>query len=113
MKLYFDEDSTRHTIIAALRAHSLDVLTSLEAGMNARDDESQLVFAAAHHRVLVSANARDFMTLHTSWIQQGRAHSGSLILPQQRYTTRELIRRCLRVSTAGSLENGIHFLSNF
>lgn len=61
----------------------------------------------------VSANARDFMTLHTSWIQQGRAHSGILILPQQRYTTRELIRRCLRVSTAGSLENGIHFLSNF
>jgi hypothetical protein len=63
VKLYFDEDSGEHRLIRALRSHGVDVVTSLDAGMNARDDESHLILAAEQGRVLVSANARDFAML--------------------------------------------------
>lgn len=82
--------------------------------MNARDDESQLTFAAAHDRVLVSYNARDFASLHDNWTEGGRSHSGILILPQQRYSTGEIVRRMLRLSSSGyRLTSRIYYLSNF
>ena len=114
MKFYFDEDSTQHRLIAALRSHTVDVVTSLDSGMNARDDESQLYSATAQSRVLVSANAGDFAWLHREWLEQGRLHCGILIIPQQRYSTGELVRRILRVASFGlDLASGIYYLSNF
>jgi hypothetical protein len=114
VKFYFDEDSTQHRLIAALRSRALDVATSLDAGMNARDDEAQLIFAAEQARVLVSANASDFALLHREWMKRGRSHSGILIVPQQRYSTGEVVRHMLRFSSSGVLfRNGLYYLSNF
>jgi hypothetical protein len=82
--------------------------------MNARDDEAQLLFAAAHSCVLVSSNARDFAALHRQWQDQGRTHFGILIIPQQRYSTGEIVRRVLRLAASRfDLTNGIYYLSNF
>jgi hypothetical protein len=102
VKFYFDEDSSQHRLIAALRSHGMDVLSSLDAGMNARDDESQLILAASQGRVLVTANVRDFVSLHRVWVEQGRSHSGVLMIPQQQYSTGEIVRRVLRVASCGS-----------
>jgi hypothetical protein len=114
VKFYFDEDSVQHRLVSALRSHAIDVLTSLDAGMNARDDESHLILAAAHGRVLVSANARDFATLHREWLEQGQPHFGVLIIPQQPYSTGEIVRRMLRLASSGfDLANGLYYLSNF
>jgi hypothetical protein len=114
VKFYFDEDSVQHRLIAALRSHGLDVLSSLDAGMNARDDESHLIFAAAQGRVLVSANVRDFASLHRERVEQGGSHCGVLIIPQQRYSTGEIVRRMLRVASSRfDLANGLYYLSNF
>ena len=114
LRLYFDEDSTRHRLVAALRSRAMDVTTSLDAGMNARDDEAQLIFASAQSRVVVSANARDFAALHHHWQRAGRSHSGILIIPQQRYSTGEIVRRSLRLASSNcDLTNGIYDLSNF
>lgn len=88
MKFYFDEDSPQHRLIAALRSRALDVTTSLDAGMRAREDKGQLIFAAEGSHVLVSAKASDFALLHRQWREQGRSHSGILIVPQQRYSHR-------------------------
>lgn len=111
---YFDEDSAQHRLIAALRSRGLDVATSLDTGMNARADEAQLIFASVHSRVLVSSNAGDFAALHHEWQKQGRAHSGIVIIPQQRYSTGEIVRRMLRlVSSRFDVTNGIYYLSNF
>lgn len=71
-QFYFDEDSAQQRLIVALRSRGLDIATSLDAGMNTRDDESQLVFASAQGRILVSANASDFAALHREWLEQGR-----------------------------------------
>ena len=82
--------------------------------MSARDDESQLILADAQSRILVSANARDFASLHREWLERGRSHSGILIIPQQRYSTGEIIRRILRLTSSGfDLSSGIYYLSNF
>jgi hypothetical protein len=87
VKLYVDEDSAQHRLIAALRSHALDVLTSLDAGMNARDDESRLAMAVAQ---------------------------GILIVPQQRYSTGEIVHRVLRLAESKfELTNGLFYLSSF
>ncbi len=114
VKLYFDEDSAQHRLVAALRSHSLDVVTCLDAGMNARDDESHLILATQQGRVLISSNAGDFASLHHQWLARERLHSGILIIPQQRYSTGEIVRRMLRVATSGfDMAGGIYYLSNF
>jgi predicted nuclease of predicted toxin-antitoxin system len=114
VKYYFDEDSAQHRLVAALRSHGIDVATSLDSGMNARDDESQLILASAQNRVLVSANARDFASLHRAWLERGKSHSGILIIPQQRYSTGETVRRILRLASSKfDLASGIYYLSNF
>ncbi len=114
MKFYFDEDSAQHRLVAALRSHAIDVTTFLDSGMKARDDESQLMLASAQGRILVSANTRDFAALHCEWLERGRSHSGILIIPQQRYSTGEIVRRFLRLTTSGlELSGGIYYLSNF
>jgi len=111
---YFDEDSAQYRLIAALRSRGFDVASSLDTGMNARDDEAQLLVASTHARMLVSSNARDFAVLHHEWQKQRRAHSGILIIPQQRYSTGEIVRRMLRlVSSRFDVANGIYYLSNF
>ena len=114
LKFYFDEDSAHHRLVAALRSHALDVVTFLEAGLNGRDDETQLVFASRHVRILVSANVSDFAALHREWIERGRTHSGILIIPQQRYSTGEIVRRLLRLNSSKiDIANGFYYLSNF
>jgi hypothetical protein len=114
VKFYFDEDSAHNRLIAALRSHALDVVTSLDVGMNARDDESHLVLAAAQGRVLVTANASDFAALHREWLEQDRAHYGVLIIPQQRYSTGEIVRRMLRLASSRfDPTSGLYYLSNF
>ena len=110
MKFYFDEDSCQHRLIGALRSHGIDVLSSLEAGMNARDDESHLIFATTQGRVLVSANVRDFASLHYDRVEQCGSHCGILIVPQQRYSTGEIVRRILRVASSGfDLTNALYY----
>lgn len=47
IRLYRDEDSMRHALVAALRKHGLDVSTALEAGTSGETDEQQLAFATA------------------------------------------------------------------
>ena len=114
VRLYFDEDSVQHLLIAALRSRAMDVATSLDAGMNACGDESQLTFATEQGRVLVSCNASDFAELHAVWQLRGQPHSGILIIPQQRYSVGELVRRILRFAASGlDFKNGIHYVSNF
>jgi len=112
--LYLDEDLSRHQLIWALRARGFDVLTSFEAGMNAQSDHAQLGFAASKGRLLVMANVRDFAQLHRDWLCHGRTHSGIMLVPQQRYSTGELVRRLLRATPSGiETISGLYYLSNF
>ncbi|MGA3028983.1 MAG: DUF5615 family PIN-like protein [Bryobacteraceae bacterium] len=112
--LYLDEDVSRHQLVWALRSRGFDVLTSFEAGMNGQCDDSQLAFAASQGRLLLTANARDFAQLHQEWMCQGRTHAGVVFVPQQRYSTGEIVRRLLRVAASGAGgTSDLYYLSNF
>ena len=82
--------------------------------MNGQSDDSQLSFAASQDRLLLTANVRDFAQLHRDWLRLGRSHSGIMLVPQQRYSTGEMVRRLLRAAAYGLKEiSGLYFLSNF
>ena len=114
ISLYLDEDSSRHRLIGALRSRGFDVLTSFEAGMNGMSDEAQLAFATAQGRLMITSNARDFARLHLEWVGQGRAHAGIVLIPQQRFSTGETVRRILRLAASGTTgPSRLSYLSNF
>jgi hypothetical protein len=69
--------------VAALRLAGIDVLTTVEAGRQRASDEDQLLFAAAEHRVLYTANRADFARLHRDWLVAGRAHAGIITRSRQ------------------------------
>ena len=72
IRLYFDEDSSRHSLARELRFRGADVITAIEAGMVGRADEQQLEWTASNGRALYSFNRGDFYSLHTTWLCEGR-----------------------------------------
>jgi hypothetical protein len=114
LTLCLDEDSSAHSLIDALRARGIDVLTAAEAGMIERPDEDQLTLAASQHRVLVSFNRRDFYRLHTEWLSEGRSPAGIVLLFQRRLPVAVHLRPLLRVAAennSGTMVDRVEFLS--
>jgi hypothetical protein len=66
IRLYFDEDSMRHSVVSALRLRNVDVLTPLEGGTLAYSDVQQLEWATTDQRTLFSYNCLDFFRLTRS-----------------------------------------------
>jgi hypothetical protein len=97
-RLYLDEDSTHRALIRALQARGLDIENAVDAGMTARTDLEQLEHAAAAGRVLYSYNVGDFAHLHRLWLDAGKSHAGLVLVPQQRYSIGEQMRRVLRLA---------------
>jgi hypothetical protein len=50
IRLYLDEDAQRTSLVRALRARRIDVLTASEAGKIGISDADQLAFAASQVR---------------------------------------------------------------
>ncbi len=114
IRLYFDEDSMRHALVQALRARGMDVVTALEAGMIERSDAEHLDYATAQERALFSFNVQDFYQLHTTYMAEGKSHTGIILARQQTYSVGELMRRLLRLSAAKTpeqIKNTVEFLS--
>ena len=51
IRLYLDEDAQQTSLVRALQARHIDVLTAQEARMIAETDEAQLEYAAEQGRV--------------------------------------------------------------
>ena len=52
IRFYFDEDCMRHSLITALRARNVDVITAHDADMIEREDSEHLDYATQHSRVI-------------------------------------------------------------
>jgi hypothetical protein len=87
--LYLDEDTSDRRLVAELRSRG-----------------------AAQGRVLVTANASDFMAIHSRWMAAGQTHAGLLIAPRHRFPIGDFVRRILRM-TSDRLEtdNNVFFMS--
>ena len=114
IRLYCDEDSMRHALVAALRSRGLDVTTALDDDMVDRTDGEHLEHATRQGRVLFSFNRGDFYHLHTEYLTQGKTHAGIILANQQQYALGDLMRRILRLAAARypkEMRNQIEFLS--
>jgi hypothetical protein len=114
IRLYREEDSMRRSLVRALRARGVDVITALEAGIIGRTDEQQLECATTQGRVLYSFNVAHLYRLHTAYVTQGRSHAGIVLARQQRYSVAEQMRRLLKLTASMSAEemkNRVEFLS--
>src|SRR4051812_28124784 len=100
LRLYLDEDTQAQALIAGLRARAVDVLTTSDAARNVTDDESQLAFATAKERVLVTCNVVDFPRIHSAWLTAQKEHAGIVIVPQQRWAVGQLLARLLALHAA-------------
>ena len=116
VRLYFDEDSMRNSLVIALRSQGIDVITALEAQMIGRKDEDHLRHATQEGRVLCSFNRGDFYRLHTQYSTEGKGHAGILLMNQQQFTVGEEVRRIMRLAStlsAEQMKNRIEFLSRW
>lgn len=108
IRLLIDEDAQHRGLAPALRARGVDVVTVHELGMLGADDEVILAQAAAASRTIYTFNASDFFRLHTQFTQQGRAHAGIIIVPRQRYSVGEQLRRLFALINSRSAEGMIN-----
>lgn len=112
IRLYLDEDSSRRSLVAALRASQVDALTAIDAGMAGCDDPEQLAYATAQGRVLLTCNVGDYARLHA----QGVPHAGIIVVPQQRLAVGEQLRAIVRLVatiSAAEMVNHLEYLTNW
>ena len=100
-------------LVVALRARGADVSTVVEAGLQGKDDSSQLEWAAANGRAIYTFNVSDFCKLHGEYLERGAGHAGIIVVPRQRYTVKQQIRlllNLLKTESAEDMRNRVWFL---
>jgi hypothetical protein len=113
LALYLDEDSMDQSLVAALRARGVDVITATEAAMLGSSDSEQLDYATGQGRVLYTFNRGDFYRLHTQYLTESKSHRGIILAPQQRYSIGEQLRQILELisgKTSEQIENNVEFI---
>ncbi|MBI5471598.1 MAG: DUF5615 family PIN-like protein [Ignavibacteriae bacterium] len=116
IRLYLDEDSMAHDLIAALRMRGWDVTTSREMHMNRHSDEEHLNTATQQGRVLFSFNRGDFCRIHKRYALEGKHHTGIIVANQQQYSVGETMRRILHLAaakTSDDMRDRVEFLSTW
>jgi hypothetical protein len=76
-------------------------------------DREQFAFAIQEGRVICTFNVGDFARLHGEQLAQGSNHPGIIVIPDQRYSIGEKIRRLAAIVsrvTAEEMINRIEFL---
>ncbi len=112
-RIYVDEDAEQTVVIAGLVRAGFDTVTTSQAGRLGTSDEQQLSFSTAQGRVFYSLNARDIVRIHGEWLAAGTNHAGIIVIPYQRHSAREKLRRLSSLITTISAEdfvNRIEFL---
>jgi len=114
IKLYLDEDTSNRSLIRALRYRSVDLLTAREAGLISAPDERHLEFAASVNRAVFTFNSRDFVILHTKYLEDGKHHAGIIVSNQLQVGF--LLKRLLKLLNARSakeMRDWLEYLSNW
>ena len=115
IRLYLDEDSQDQSLLRALRARNIDVITVKETQTEGLIDVEQLRLATKQQRVLYSHNIGDFYQIHTEFVAGAEQHSGIALLAQN-YSVGEQFRAILELianRTAEEMESKLEFLSKY
>ena len=107
VRLYVDEDAGESAVVQGLRARGFDVLTTFEAHRCGTTDRDQLAFAVQQGRAIYTFNVSDFSRLHREYLLRGANHAGIIVLPDQRCSIGEKIRRLARFISSATAEEMI------
>jgi hypothetical protein len=111
--LFVDEDAQHHGLAPAMRARGVEVMTVYEAGLTGADDDVLLVHAAQEGRAVYTFNAGDFCRLHSQYMQLRIENAGIIVVPRQRYSVGEQLRRLFRLintKTSEEMRNHLEFI---
>jgi hypothetical protein len=112
-RLHLDADASRKDLYEALLAKGHDITRTPTLGLPFdASDEFQLLWAAAHERVLFTFNVRDFLQL-TSRIPE---HKGVVLASQRSFSLGELITaidRMLHETEAEDWPGKVRWLSDW
>ena len=108
VRLYVDEDAGERAVVQGLRARGIDVLTTIEAHQCGATDRNQLAFAVQEGRTIYTFNVVDFARLHHEYLLQGIDHAGIIVLPDQRFSIGEKIRRLAHFVSSATAEKTIN-----
>lgn len=103
-------------LVAALRSRGVKATTVLDSGFAGKTDDEQLAFARDLGCVLYTFNVPDFHRMHQRWLAAGRSHAGIILVPQQRFSIGEQLRRILRLRasvTSEDMKDRVEFLNNW
>lgn len=113
LRLYLDEDAGEDAVIRGLRAREFDVLTTVEADRCGTTDRDQFSFATQQGRSIYTFNVGDFALLHRDHLRQNIDHAGIIVVPNQRCSIGEKIRRLAAFiyrTTAEEMVNRMEYL---
>ena len=103
--LYTDEDMSA-LVATLLRSRGLDITTVPEQGTLGKTDNEQLEFATSIDRCILTHNRVDFERLHLHYIEQGKQHSGIMVVPQKNaYEIAQRIGILVSTLTADEIRN--------
>ncbi len=112
-KLHLNEHLSWH-LAKQLRRYGFDVTSTIELGMLADDDETQLAFAISQQRAIVSINHQHFAPLHEQYLAEGKEHWGIILSTEESIP---ILRRrslsLLNTLSADELKNRICWLNDF
>ena len=113
VRLYVDEDAGENAVLQGLVARGFDVLTTIAAHKCGATDRDQFAFAIQQGRTIYTFNVGDFARLHREYLSRGVSHPGIIVLPDQRCSVGEKIRRLARFIsrvTAEEMVNRMQYL---
>jgi hypothetical protein len=108
IRVYMDEDAGESAVVQGLRARGFDVLTTVDAHRCGATDGQQLAFAVQQGRAIYTFNVGDFALLHHEHLLQGIEHLGIIVIPDQRYSIGEKIRRLAALLSSVSAEEMVN-----
>ncbi|MBC8116867.1 MAG: DUF5615 family PIN-like protein [Candidatus Saccharimonas sp.] len=111
--LYVDEDAGEDAVVRGLRARGIDVVTTAEVHQLGATDAEQLATAINLRRTIYTFNVGDFAQLHSEFLEQGLEHTGIIVIPDQRHSTGEKVRRVaefVKRVTADAMLNRMEYL---
>lgn len=91
-------------LVEVLRHRGVPVVTPVEENLIGGTDEQQFLNASQRGCVLYTFNVSDFHALHIRLLAAAQHHGGLILVPQQRFSVGEQLRRILRLRAAKSAE---------
>lgn len=100
---FFTDEDVYGSVGSGLRRAGIDAISTPEAGRLGQSDESQLAWASAEGRLLVTFNVAHFAWLHTECLRQDRHHAGVVVSSQR--PIGDMVRRLLHITVAMDAES--------